>query len=204
MADEPLQTAQLVALQERMQRGDAAAREELLNRACRQLEHMTRKMLKGYPGVHRWAQTDDVLQSALLRLLRALKEVQPASTREFFRLAATQVRRELLDLARHYFGPRGHGANHASGAASDASTPGPPDPADTRADPGRLAVYQELHEQIDTLPAEERETVVLRVYQGMSEPEIAALLGVTVRSIQNYWRRALVKLHALLKDAWAE
>ena len=44
----------------------------------------------------------------------ALNDVKPALLRDFYRLAAVQVRRELIDLARHYYGPQGHGAHHAS------------------------------------------------------------------------------------------
>jgi len=71
-------------------------------------------MLRNYPGVGRWVEASDVLQGSLLRLLRALESVQPESTRAFFGLAAEQKRRELLDLARHFYGPQGLGANHAS------------------------------------------------------------------------------------------
>src|SRR4051794_35267596 len=81
-----------------MRAGDRVARDELFHHVSKQLERLTRKMLKSYPGVQRWEQTDDVLQNALLRLWRALGEVRPASTRDFFALAATQIRRELLDL----------------------------------------------------------------------------------------------------------
>ena len=51
-----------------------------------------------------------------MRLLRALRGVRPSSTRELLSLAAEQMHRELLDLARHYYGPLGEGANHASTA----------------------------------------------------------------------------------------
>jgi RNA polymerase sigma factor (sigma-70 family) len=199
MTDEPLETTQLLVWLEQMKRGDEAAREELIRRACGQLENLTSKMLKGFPGVRRWADTGDVFQNAILRLLRSLQEVRPSNTAEFFGLAATQVRRELLDLARHYYGPRGLGTNHASEA--DRS---PREPADSGGDPAQLAAHQELHDTIDALPAEQREVVVLRVFQGLTEAEIAAVLGVTTRSVQNYWKRALIRLHALLADAWAE
>jgi len=59
-------------------------------------------MLGRFPTVRGWADTGDVLQSAVMRLLRALKEVRPGSVRDFFGLAAEQMRRELLDLARHH------------------------------------------------------------------------------------------------------
>jgi RNA polymerase sigma-70 factor (ECF subfamily) len=81
---------------------------------CGRLERLARKMLRRFPGVHRWAETGDVLQNALLRLLRALQEVRPESVRGFFGLVAEQMRRELLDLARHFCGPQGLGARHDS------------------------------------------------------------------------------------------
>ena len=77
-------------------------------------------MLGRFPNVRRWADTDDVLQNAQLRLLHALETVRPDSTRRFFGLAAKQIRWELIDLARHFYGAEGIGANHASkgGAAT--------------------------------------------------------------------------------------
>src|SRR5262245_49199486 len=102
-------------LQERLDRllaGDVAARDELLAAASKRLQRLARKMLRGYPAVGRWEQTDDVLQNATLRLCRALQEVKPQSVRSFFNLAAVQLRRELIDLARHYGGPLGAGAHH--------------------------------------------------------------------------------------------
>src|SRR5262249_22408836 len=64
------------------------------------LERLARQMLRSFPAVRQREQPDDVLQSALLRLTRALRAVRPCSTADFFGLAAEQVRRELLDLAR--------------------------------------------------------------------------------------------------------
>src|SRR5438445_6691932 len=121
-------TVQLLGWLERMRAGDLTAREALFGHVCERLRRLTRKMLKGYPGVQRWAETDDVLQNALLRLLRALNEVQPSSAREFLGLAATQIRRELLDLARHFYGPHGTGANYASRAGDDSAAAGQFDP----------------------------------------------------------------------------
>ena len=87
---------------DRLRVGDESARAALLDCAADRLARLARKMLKGYPGVARWEQTDDVAQNALIRLDRALRAVTPPTARDFFRLAAAQVRRELIDLARHY------------------------------------------------------------------------------------------------------
>src|SRR5437763_17122557 len=98
---------------DRLHGGDEAARHELLNSACERLSQITRTMLRDYPRLKRWEQTEDVLQNALVRLMRALQTITPASVRDFYRLATLQIRRELLDLVRHYFGPEGRGAKHA-------------------------------------------------------------------------------------------
>ena len=45
-------------------------------------------MLRGFPNVRRWADTDDVLQSALMRLLHTLQATRPEDTRHFADLAA--------------------------------------------------------------------------------------------------------------------
>jgi RNA polymerase sigma-70 factor (ECF subfamily) len=104
-------STQLQAWIDRIKAGDPTAHAELLNHACERLRRLTRKMLQDFSGVRRWEGTDDVCQNALLRLHKALQTVPLESVEQFFRLAATQIRRELLDLARHYFGPEGPGAN---------------------------------------------------------------------------------------------
>lgn len=147
-------------------------------------------MLGGFPGVRRWAETADVYQSAMLRLVNALRAVKPKSGQDFFALATLQIRRELLDLARHYYGAEGIGANHAS-QAKDAE---PPDQADLSHEPHALAQWTELHRHIDALPAEEREIVGLLFYQGLSQAEAATVLNLSLRTLQRRWHEVLMKL----------
>ncbi len=156
--------------------------------------------LQNYPGVRRWEETDDVLQNAVLRLLRALRDVRPSSMREFFGLASVQIRRELLDLAKHYYGPEGAGAHHAS-RAGDSAAP-VPDAADSTGDPSQLAEWRELHQQVERLPEKERELVGLLYYQGLSQAEAAAILNVSVRTLQRRWQSTLLNLHDLLSGDW--
>lgn len=109
MSDEARQTQQLEGWIERLKAGDESARRELLNCAYDRLVGLTRKMLRNYPRLHRWEETGDVMQNASLRLYRSLAEVHPAGVVEFLRLAALNIRRELLDMAKHYYGPQGQG-----------------------------------------------------------------------------------------------
>jgi RNA polymerase sigma-70 factor (ECF subfamily) len=196
--DETLPAERLHAWLDRLAAGDREAPDELLRHVEGRLRALTRQMLRGYPGVHRWEQTDDVLQGALVRLLRALKAVRPESARAFFALATEQVRRELIDLARHHFGPLGAAARHATPPEGPAAS-APDDPADLSHEPTRLAEWREFHEQIALLPDDERDVVGLLFYQGLKQTDAAAVLGVTVRTVQRRWQSALVRLHPILK-----
>src|SRR5262249_9203590 len=124
MAEPSPHTTQMHHLLERMRSGDFEARDELFRSVCKRLERLTHKMTKTFPRVRPWVQTDDVFQNAPLRLLRSLDKLQPKSMREFFLLAAVQIRRELLDLARHFYGPHGLGT-HDGGALSMDDSQGP-------------------------------------------------------------------------------
>jgi RNA polymerase sigma factor (sigma-70 family) len=183
---------------DRLRSGDAKARDELLVHASDRLTRLTRKMLRDFPGVHRWEETDDVLQNAVLRLCRALSDVQPPTATDFFRLAAAQIRRELLDLARRYSGAHGLGANHASvagkGPAPVAASAAGPNPTDTTHDPDRLASWSDFHREAESLPPEEREAFDLLFYQGLSQAEAAAVLDVSERTIKRRWQSARLRL----------
>jgi RNA polymerase sigma-70 factor (ECF subfamily) len=82
--------------------GDSQAREDLLRAAYPRMEALARTMLRSFPTVRRFNDTADIVQNAALRLLRSLRQLDPppASTPDFFGLAAAEIRRELFDLAR--------------------------------------------------------------------------------------------------------
>jgi RNA polymerase sigma-70 factor (ECF subfamily) len=120
-------------------------------------------------------------------------------------VAALNIRRELLDLAKHYFGPHGHGAKHAStGPADSDGAAEPADRGDLSTEPARLAVWGEFHEQIGALPDEEREVFDLLWYQGLSQAEAAELLGVSERTIKRRWQSARLRLHEALHGEMPE
>ena len=54
---------------------------------------------------------------------------------------------------------------------------------------------------IDELPERERTVVLLRQYHGMTFKDIAAVLGLTSRTVQNCLRRAKQKLYFGLREA---
>jgi RNA polymerase sigma-70 factor (ECF subfamily) len=191
---------------DRMRQGDEVAfneaRNEVINHAQGRLEVLTRRMLRHYPRLRRWEQTGDVLQNAVLRLHRSLAAIRPESVRQFYGLAAAHIRRELIDLTRHHFGPQGPAARHHTDGAKIADDgDGPLASAEDRAgEPATLAQWAEFHERVQALPETEREVFDLLWYEGLGQKEAAALLGVTDRTIKNRWRSAKVMLGRLLDN----
>ena len=185
---------------DRLRAGDPSARDALLECAMGRLVRLTRKMLGRFPGVHRWEQTDDVFQNAALRLRRALDTTTPESARSFFNLAAVQVRRELIDLARHYDGPMGLGARHESQVPTDGSDGSPeaePAAADTD-DPERLAAWTEFHCRVESLGDDDREVFGLLWYQGLTQSEAAGILGLSEKTVNRRWVAARMRLGTAL------
>jgi len=189
---------QLQKLVELAKSGDGTANELLINHACDRLLRLTRKMFHGYPGLRRWEQTDDVFQSSLLRLHRALSAVQVESVAHFFNLAAEMVRRELLDLKKRHCGIHKRGRNHHTDHQ-------PPDEAGgslwiSASEPEDLEGWSEFHEAVDALPAESKETLNLIYYEGLSQEEAAEILGVSVRTVKRRWQKAKYLLQGIRGD----
>jgi len=139
-----------------------------------------------------------VLQSALVRLYRALETVTPATLREFYRLAALQIRRELIDLSRHHFGPEGLGANVVPPGQVEPKD-GLPEPVQGDANPDSLSRWHELHCQIAGLDEQHRELFELLYYQGLTQSAAAELLNISLTTLKRRWRAARIQLMSRLK-----
>jgi RNA polymerase sigma factor (sigma-70 family) len=187
---------------DRLNAGDGEARKDLLNAACERLNRLARKMFHAESRLQQLHDTDDVFQGAMVRLCRALGDVTPTTLREFFRLAALQIRRELIDLARHYYGPAGAAVRQRSltppGKGDRAPSCMVPEPPDSSLNPSNLAMWSEFHEQISCLPEEEREIFDLLWYQGLTHAQAAKLLQLSTKTIQRRWQAACLRLHEAL------
>jgi len=199
------ETLWLQAQLDRANDGDHDAWNPIIEQCMTRLETIARRMLKNFPRVRRWEDTNDVVQRAVMRLMRSLKDVPIRSTRDFYGLAATQIRRELLDLTRHYTGAEGLGANYNSGfhgKAGEDSTPGM-QPSDEQSCITELFSWQHLHEAVEKLDAEAREVFSLVFYHGWTQPQIAELFQVDERTIRRRWRSVCQQLGESLGDDWA-
>jgi len=200
-------TAQLQDLLVQLQAGGDKAREQLIQRSCERLRQLTHRMLRRYPSLQRWEQTDDVLQNATVRLYKSLQDIKPDTVGKFFGLASTQIRRELLDLCRHHFGPEATAKHYKTNPKKEAGKESPQSPVEAKpapGDSGSIEAWTAFHDQVGELPERERQIVDLLFYQEMPHAEAASLLGVDVRTIRRWWQSARIKLHEALNGRWPE
>jgi RNA polymerase sigma-70 factor (ECF subfamily) len=122
---------------------------------------------------------DDVYQESALRLWKSLSAVQPGSAKDFFGLAAQQIRRVLIDFARKY-------AHSLPVALGDGQTPA--------FDPASLEIWTRFHEEVETLPEDLKEVVELLWYHELTQEEAAGLLDVDKSTVKRRWRRARTQL----------
>lgn len=185
---------------DRYHQGDEQAGQDLIQAAWGRLYALAGKMFHREDRLHRWVDVEDVLQNALVRLWSSLRHVKPTSVRELYGLAATQIRRELIDLARHYFGAWGTGANHES-RVQQSSSENAPDPHQEQQDtPEQLQKWTAFHEAVEALPPMEGEIVSLLFYHGWLRADVAELLQISVRTVRNRWQNACRLLRDAIKD----
>lgn len=191
MPDSELDTVLLQDCIDRYRAGERAAMDKLLRAAGGRLEKLAKHMTRSFPNVRDQADSGDVLQGSLVRMLRTLQTLRPATTRDFFNLAAVHIRRELLDLARRCKKRKGDVALVVQDD-SDAP-PGAPPPVAVEPGPD-FDVWVRFHEAVDALPTEEREVVGLVFYHGWKQVKIAELFGVDERTIRRRWANACERL----------
>jgi RNA polymerase sigma factor (sigma-70 family) len=182
-----------------LQGGDDSARTDLIQHSIERFRMLARRMFPRTSDLRRLHETDDVLQKALLRLHRALAQVKPPNVRAFVGLAARQIRWVLRDLSRD--------AGVAKGLVyTGATVPGPdPEqegPEDRVGEPSDLLEWSEFHATIECLPDDEREMFDLLLYEGLTQPEAAAVLQTSLRTVKRRWQRARLMLHNALRGEW--
>jgi RNA polymerase sigma-70 factor (ECF subfamily) len=133
-----------------------------------------------------------------MRLHRTLGQLPIDSPRAVLALAATEVRRELLDLARKHAGAESYAANHGTNIFPGRTTaaerhidrlPAPDSTLD------RWTIFQEA---VDRLSPDAREVFQLVWFLGADQKTIATLLGCSERTVKSRWREARETVKAAL------
>jgi len=184
---------ELMVCLERLAAGDLAARDRIIELCGSRLRVLARRMLAEFPNVRRWDDTDDVFQNVAMRLHRTLGTVRIDAPRAIMALAATELHRELLDLARRHAGPMSFAANHATNMPGSGDLERPCVPPAL----GNAAVHDEsldrwtlFHTAITNLPNDLREVFHLVWYLGADQKVIAHVMECSERTVRTRWQDA--------------
>lgn len=178
----------------RLRAGDQAAIDALVTLTIHRLRDLAASKLAGFDRLRRWQDSDDVLQGASQRLIRALADVKPRETKEFYALAATVIRRELIDLHRQFFGPLGRARKYRSPPPGQPDDPRLGGVEDERSPTSRLLDVLGVHDAVDALPPDLREVVDLLYYDGLDREQAARTLGISTKTVSRRWREARLAL----------
>jgi RNA polymerase sigma-70 factor (ECF subfamily) len=169
----------------RARSGDAGALEELLAGVAPAIERFGRRMC-GNPH-----DADDVLQDTLLSIATHLGEFEGRSS----------LLSWVFTLTRNACARRRRGLKNRP-PVSDDQAPEARDPAATpeeRASDRELTAL--LSRALDTLPDGYREVILLRDVEGLTAPDAATALGISVDALKSRLHRARESLRAALKPA---
>jgi RNA polymerase sigma-70 factor (ECF subfamily) len=168
----------------------------LLSSSVRRLYQLCATLLyRSYPRLSKPPmnlQADEMLSSVVERMIKALRGVRPKTVREFFALANQHMRWELNTLARRL---------DSEVQAVELRESTVESPAAAGQDSSRITPNSaRMLEAIESLPDDDRETFCLVRVQGMTQADAAAVLGVSVKTVQRRLARALPLLAAQLRD----
>jgi RNA polymerase sigma-70 factor, ECF subfamily len=139
------------------------------------------------------ADADDLFQELWMKVVRAAPEFD---TSQRF---STWIYRIAVNLTRD--AARRRGASHFAEVTRDGEIP---DGADEKPLPDDLAVGAEearaLHAAIATLPAGQREVLVLRYIEGLGESEVAAAAGIPAGTVKSRLHHAVKSLRLKLAE----
>jgi RNA polymerase sigma factor (sigma-70 family) len=166
---------------------------DLLGRAAQRLHLLCASLLhRSYPRLTRPPvnmHATEMLSAVIERMLKAMREARPGTVRQFFHIAGQHMRWELNDVARRL-------DKGASAMELREEFIAPPAESDSTIGPNAVRML----EAIEGLPVEEREVFDLIRLHGMTQPEAAELLGVTVRTVQRRLSSSILLLTEELAD----
>ncbi|MEZ6115308.1 MAG: sigma-70 family RNA polymerase sigma factor [Pirellulaceae bacterium] len=170
---------------------------ELFDITLAAMQQRARQMLRGFPAVHRWDETDDICQTVVLELWQVFQDNPPTSMRQFYSYASTRIRWCLLNLVRKYNGSNGIGANHESwdemrrGRSLESSVQAP---FTTHDEPVSLAEWTEFHRHAEQLPDLTGEVFNMIWYLGIPQADVARTLNISEAAVRRHWRNARTEL----------
>jgi RNA polymerase sigma factor (TIGR02999 family) len=174
-----------------IEQGDPRAAEQLLPLVYDELRKLAaQKLARETPG--QTLQATALVHEAYLRLVDDAKARHWNSRGHFFAACAEAMRRILIENARRKHGPR-RGGDHCRVDLDEAA------PVTETPTFDLLALDEALAKLAAAEPVK-AELVKLRFFAGLTVPEAARSLGLSVATAERHWTYARVWLYAELSD----
>ncbi|MCB9525995.1 MAG: sigma-70 family RNA polymerase sigma factor [Myxococcales bacterium] len=160
--------------------GDSSASAELIEIVYRDLRRQAQALMRNEKA-HHTLQPTALVHEAYMQLIRQ-DRMDWQGRSHFFAMASTLMRRILVDHARKKTAARrGGGAPKLSldeglGLSTDNET-------------DVLALHDALN-SLEALDGRQAQVVVMRFFGGLTVPEVAAVLGVSTRTVEGDWAMA--------------
>ena len=174
---------------ERVQSGDSQAAAELLPLVYNELRRLAAAKMASEP-LGQTLQPTALVHEVWLRLSQQA-DARWKNREHFYAVAAEVMRRILVDRARRRQA-RKHGGNLERVDFDEIELPGTGD------DDVVIQVHAAL-ERLTTEDPEKAEVVKLRFFVGLENAEIAAILGVSEKTVQRHWSFAKAWLHRAMQ-----
>ena len=175
-----------------VQEGDPHAANRLLPLVYEELRRLAAQRLAQEPS-GQTLQPTALVHDAYLRLVGRHGEPHWDNRGHFFAAAAAAMRRILIDNARRKQRPR-HGGGRRR-VSADIAAPQP------EISPEDLLDLDEALDKLSKEDSAKAELVKLRFFAGLTMPEVAEVLGLSLATAERHWTYARTWLYAELKDA---
>jgi RNA polymerase sigma factor (TIGR02999 family) len=177
----------LTRLIHRAQRGDAGAMDELYDAAYPDLRRLARARLRATyrPTL---LETGSLVNESYVRFASSRLVIESRS--HFMCWAARAMRSIIVDYTRQRL------ANRRGGGST--RVPMDVEPADPAVGEQEILAVHEALERLADADPRLAQVVEMRYFGGLTEPEVAAALGVTERTVRRDWQKARLLLHEAL------
>jgi RNA polymerase sigma-70 factor (ECF subfamily) len=134
-------------------------------------------------------EAEDILQDVFIQVWRRAKDFDEKRGRPFTWLV-TLARSRAIDRLRLL------GARQRLAASAGADQPD--EASDALTDTIKVSQKEIVHRALAQLPDEQRHTLVLAYFEGLTQSEIASKLGAPLGTVKTRMRSGMIKLRALL------
>jgi RNA polymerase sigma-70 factor (ECF subfamily) len=204
MTGQPIDSSATEVLLRRLEQGDPEAQDHLLSRHRAFLRRLI--ALRMDRRLRQRVDPSDVVQDAQMEAARRLAEyLAGEAPRMPFRLWLRQIARDRMEMSRRRHVEAGRRAVQREEVLADDGTAALASrlcarQATPSIDAARVETRALVRSAVARLPDNDREIVLMRNFEGLSNQEVATVLGVPPATASKRYGRALLRLRTLLQE----